>query len=146
MHFTNIFITFGLIVTLVTSLSLSVWQDSPAVSARQIIQSSFPGSLGLPPLPPPPVPSPLPVLGASAVKASLTLIGSQGVVDINFTVPVPGIRLVNRFLISGSVNLILPVNNNNIRCIAVDGGLTSPVGAPFGANTGNVKFSENGGS
>jgi len=112
-----------------------------AVSASprpgQHAQTSSLASLGLQPLPA------RGVRGASAVEASLTLVGSQGAIETDFIVPVPGMRLVNRFLIAGSVNAIRPTNDNNVRCIAVDGGFSLPVGTPFGADTGDVEFGEN---
>jgi len=112
--------------------------DSHPVNTRQPIPPLSPVSLGLQPLPTPRT------LAASA-EASLTLVGSQGAIEADFTVPVPGMRLVNRLLSTGSVNAIRPSNNNNVRCMAVDGGLTFPVGVPFSANTGDVDFGENGG-
>jgi len=37
------------------------------------------------------------------------------------------------------------MNDNNVRCIAVDGGIAFLIGASLGANTGDINFGENGG-
>jgi len=139
MQFKNILVGLGFSAVSVSPRPLPV-TESDSVNVRQPIQSLSPVSLGLQPLPAPRT------LGTSDVEASLTLVGSQGAIDTDFIVPVPGMRLVNRLLSTGSVNTIRPSNNNNnVRCIAVDGSLIVTVGTPFGADTGDVDFGENGG-
>ena len=83
-------------------------------------------------------------LGTSAVKASLTLVDRQSAIETDFILPVPGMRLVNRLLSTGSVSGIRPPKNDNIRYVVVEGSLTLLVGAPFSADTCNVDFGENG--